>query len=144
MFQVLSNQVNEEKLLKKLNLYYDRLSNPTIIIGEWNIIDEKEFKKLNKITLTSISEIKAYDNENTISAEYKNKFIVFKYNTAFIATKQIDREYEYLLKDWSLIAVNRNYITKGTTQQSIAVKDILKVTGIKLNKKAKIDLSYFN
>ena len=144
MFQVLSNQVNEEKLLKKLNLYYDRLSNPTIVIGEWNIIDEKEFKKLNKITLTSISEIKAYDNENTISAEYKNKFIVFKYNTAFIAIKQIDREYEYLLKDWSLIAVNRNYITKGTTQQSIAVKDILKVTGVKLNKKAKIDLSYFN
>lgn len=144
MFQVLSNQVNEEKLLKKLNLYYDRLSNPTIVIGEWNIIDEKEFKKLNKITLTSISEIKAYDNENTISAEYKNKFIVFKYNTAFIAIKQIDREYEYLLKDWSLIAVNRNYITKGTTQQSIAVKDILKVTGIKLNKKAKRDLSYFN
>jgi hypothetical protein len=136
--------VNEEKLLKKLNLYYDRLSNPTIVIGEWNIIDEKEFKKLNKITLTSISEIKAYDNENTISAEYKNKFIVFKYNTAFIAIKQIDREYEYLLKDWSLIAVNRNYITKGTTQQSIAVKDILKVTGIKLNKKAKRDLSYFN
>lgn len=144
MSQVLSNQVNEEKLLKKLNLYYDRLSNPTIVIGEWNIIDEKEFKKLNKITLTSISEIKAYDNENTISAEYKNKFIVFKYNTAFIAIKQIDREYEYLLKDWSLIAVNRNYITKGTTQQSIAVKDILKVTGVKLNKKAKIDLSYFN
>ena len=144
MFQVLSNQVNEEKLLNKLNLYYDRLSNPTIVIGEWNIIDEKEFKKLNKITLTSISEIKAYDNENTISAEYKNKFIVFKYNTAFIAIKQIDREYEYLLKDWSLIAVNRNYITKGTTQQSIAVKDILKVTGVKLNKKAKIDLSYFN
>ena len=144
MFQVLSNQVNEEKLLKKLNLYYDRLSNPTIVIGEWNIIDEKEFKKLNTITLTSISEIKAYDNENTISAEYKNKFIVFKYNTAFIAIKQIDREYEYLLKDWSLIAVNRNYITKGTTQQSIAVKDILKVTGVKLNKKAKIDLSYFN
>jgi hypothetical protein len=136
--------VNEEKLLKKLNLYYDRLSNPTIVIGEWNIIDEKEFKKLNKITLTSISEIKAYDNENTISAEYKNKFIVFKYNTAFIAIKRIDREYEYLLKDWSLIAVNRNYITKGTTQQSIAVKDILKVTGIKLNKKAKRDLSYFN
>lgn len=136
--------MNEEKLLKKLNLYYDRLSNPTIVIGEWNIIDEKEFKKLNKITLTSISEIKAYDNENTISAEYKNKFIVFKYNTAFIAIKQIDREYEYLLKDWSLIAVNRNYITKGTTQQSIAVKDILKVTGIKLNKKAKRDLSYFN
>lgn len=136
--------MNEEKLLKKLNLYYDRLSNPTIVIGEWNIIDEKEFKKLNKITLTSISEIKAYDNENTISAEYKNKFIVFKYNTAFIAIKRIDREYEYLLKDWSLIAVNRNYITKGTTQQSIAVKDILKVTGIKLNKKAKRDLSYFN
>ena len=136
--------MNEEKLLKKLNLYYDRLSNPTIVIGEWNIIDEKEFKKLNKITLTSISEIKAYDNENTISAEYKNKFIVFKYNTAFIAIKRIDREYEYLLKDWSLIAVNRNYITKGTTQQSIAVKDILKVTGIKLNKKAKRDLSCFN
>lgn len=136
--------MNEENLLKKLNLYYNRLSNPTIVIGEWNIIDEKEFKKLNKITLTSISEIKTYSNENTISAEYKNKFIVFKYNTAFIATKQIDREYEYLLKDWSLIAVNKNYITKGTTEQSIEAKDILKVTGVKLNKKAKIDLSYFN
>ena len=140
----MSNQVNEEKLFKKLNLYYDKLSNPSIVIGEWNIVDEKEFKKLNKITLTSISEIKAYKNENTISAEYKNKFIIFKYNPAFIATKQIDREYEYLLKDWSLIAVNKNYIEKGTSTESIEPKDIFKIIGIKLNKKAKKDLSCFN
>lgn len=133
----------DDILNKKILKYYNKLSNPTLTIGDWNIVDEKELKKLNKITLTAVSDITIAKSEYIITAESKSKYIIFKYNPAFIASKEIDREYEYLLKDWSLIAVNKDYIYKGTTKASIEPKEILKITGIKLNRKAKIDLESF-
>jgi hypothetical protein len=133
----------DDKLNKKILKYYNKLSNPTLTIGDWNITDERELKKLNKITLTAISDIRLSKTEYIICAESKSKYIVFKYNPAFIASKEIDREYEYLLKDWNLIAVNKDYIYKGTTKASIEPKEILKIIGIKLNRKAKEDLESF-
>lgn len=133
----------DDKLNKKILKYYNKLNNPTLTIGEWNIVDEKELKKLNKITLTAVCDIRASKTEYIIVAESKDKHIVFKYNPVFIATKEIEREYEYLLKDWNLIAVNKDYIYKGTTKESIEPKDIFKITGIKLNRKAKRDLESF-
>lgn len=134
------NKVNEDKLLKKLHQYYNKLNNPKITIGHWNIVDEKVYNILKKITLTSISNIIVHKNETTISAESKNKFVIFKYNPAFIATKIIDTEYDYLLKDWDLIAIDQGYIYTGESKQPINPNIVFKVTGIKLNTKAKKDL----
>ena len=132
--------MNEDKLNKKLHLYYDKLNNPSITIGDWNIVDEKEFKYLKKITLTAISTTLARQYELVMSCETKNKFIFFKYNSAFIATKTTDTEYEYITKDWNLIAANNNYLQKGTSDQKITNENIFKLLGIKLSKKAKLDL----
>lgn len=132
--------MNEDNLLKKLNQYYEKLKNPKITIGHWNIVDEKVYNILKKTTLTSISNIAIHKNETTISAESKNKFVVFKYNPAFIATKIIDTEYDYILKDWDLIAIDQEYIKTGESKEPINPDIIFKVTGIKLSTKAKKDL----
>jgi hypothetical protein len=133
----------DDKLNKKLLSYYDKLHKPTLVIGDWNIVDEKQYKNLGKITLTAISDIKENKNETIISAESKNKFVLFKYNPAFIASKVIDTEYDYLLNDWSLIAVNKKYIYDGLVEKEITPKIVFGITGIKLSLKAKKDLSCF-
>ncbi|NDA90219.1 MAG: hypothetical protein EBY20_04840 [Alphaproteobacteria bacterium] len=79
-----------------------------------------------------------------ITQQNKNYYIVIKYSPNFIATKVIDTEYDYLLKDWDLIAVDRQTLYKGETNKLMTNKEIIKLLGFKLNKKAIKDLSYFS
>ena len=89
----------------KLEEYYDKLKHPAKIIDNWAIIDIDAFNKLKKITLNNIKNISESEVDRIITTENKNNYIVIKYNPNFIATKVIDKEYDYLLKDWDLIAV---------------------------------------
>jgi len=129
---------------EKLELYYDKLKNPAKIINNWAIIDIDAFNKLHKITLTNINNVSQGEIDRIITTENKNNYIVIKYSPNFIATKVIDKEYDYLLKDWDLIAVDREVMYKGETNKLISNKEIIKLLGFKLSKRAKNNLEYFN
>lgn len=136
-----------KSLEDKLEQYYDKLKSPPKIINNWAIIDIDAFAKLNKITLTSINNVSIGDNDIVMTTESKNYYIVIKYSANFITTKVIDTEYDYLLKEWDLIGVDRQSLYKSESFNSnklISNKEIIKLLGFKLNKKARADLNYFS
>jgi len=133
-----------KSLEDKLELYYDKLQNPSKIIDNWAIVDLTAYNKLNKTTLIGINEISNSITDRIITTESKNNYIIIKYSPNFIATKVIDTEYDYLLKDWDLIAVDREVLYKGEANKLMTNKEIIKFLGFKLTKKAKLDLDYFN
>ena len=131
-------------LEEKLELYYDKLKHPAKIIDNWAIIDIDAFNKLKKITLNNINNISQSDIDRIITTENKNNYIIIKYSPNFIATKVIDNEYDYLLKEWDLIAVDRETLYKGEADKLMTNKEIIKLLGFKLNKKSRADLNYFS
>ena len=128
----------------KLEEYYDKLKHPSKIIDNWAIIDIDAFNELNKITLISISNVSIGESDRIITTESKNYYIIIKYSPNFIATKVIDTEYDYLLKEWDLIAVDRETLYKGEADKLMTNKEIIKLLGFKLNKKSRADLNYFS
>jgi hypothetical protein len=132
-----------KSLEEKLELYYDKVKNPSKIIDNWAIIDIDAFEALHKLTIISINNVSHGEVDRIITTETKNKYIVIKYSPSFIATKVIDTEYDYLIKDWDLIAVDRDTIYKENITKIVSNKEIIKLLGFKLNKKARLDLDYF-
>jgi len=132
-----------KSLEEKLELYYDKVKNPSKIIDNWAIIDIDAFEALHKLTIISINNVSHGEADRIITTETKNKYIVIKYSPSFIATKVIDAEYDYLIKDWDLIAVDRDTIYKENITKIVSNKEIIKLLGFKLNKKARLDLDYF-
>jgi hypothetical protein len=128
----------------KLEEYYDKLKHPAKIIDNWAIIDIDAFNELNKITLTNISNVSIGESDRIITTESKNYYIIIKYSPNFIATKVINTEYDYLLKEWDLIAVDRETLYKGEADKLMTNKEIIKLLGFKLNKKSRADLNYFS
>jgi hypothetical protein len=128
----------------KLELYYDKLKNPDKIIDNWAIIDMEAFNKFKKITLINFNEVNNYPTERIITTESKNNYIVIKYSPDFIATKVIETEYDYNIEEWDLIAIDRDHLYSGNPSRVMTNKEIIKLLGFKLNKKAKLDLDYFS
>ena len=128
----------------KLEEYYNKLKHPAKIINNWAIIDIDAFNKLKKITLNNISNVSNGEADRIITTESKNYYIIIKYNPNFIATKVINTEYDYLLQDWDLIAVDRETLYKGEANKLISNKEIIKLLGFKLTKKSRADLDYFS
>ena len=128
----------------KLEEYYNKLKHPAKIINNWAIIDIDAFNKLKKITLNNINNVSQGDVDRIITTENKNNYIVIKYSPNFIATKVIDKEYDYLLKDWDLIAVDRESLSKEEPNKLMSNKEIIKFLGFKVSKRAKDNLEYFN
>lgn len=133
-----------KSLEEKLELYYNKVKNPSKIIDNWAIIDIDAFNKLSKITLHNINNVNESKVDRIITTETKNNYIIIKYSPNFIATKVINKEYDYLLKDWDLIAVDRDTIYKENISKILSNKEIMKLLGFKLNKKARLDLDYFS
>jgi len=133
-----------KSLEEKLELYYYKVKNPSKIIDNWAIIDIDAFKTLHKLTIISINNVSHGETDRIITTETKNNYIIIKYSPSFIATKVIDKEYDYLIKDWDLIAVDRDTIYKENISKILSNKEIMKLLGFKLNKKARLDLDYFN
>lgn len=127
----------------KLELYYDRLKRPQKIINNWAIIDLDLLNSLKKIKLISINDIDYYQTEKVIIAESKKQYIIIKISLNFIAIKITNNEYEVNIKDWDLIAVDKNYIYKGKETKPMTNKQIIEFLGFKLDKKAMKDLEYF-
>jgi hypothetical protein len=135
--------VKFKSLQDKLELYYDRLKSPPKIIKNWAIIDLELFNSLKKIKLTSVNDIYSYEDEKIILLENKSKHIVIKITLNFVAIKITNNEYELNIKEWDLIAVDKNYIYKGNAAKPMTNKEIIELLGFKLDKKAKEDLEYF-
>lgn len=133
-----------KSLEEKLKLYYNKLKHPSKIIDNWAIIDIDAFNKLNKITLNNINNVSQGDIDRIITTENKNNYIIIKYSPNFIATKVIDKEYDYLLKDWDLIAVDRQVLHKGESNKVMTNKEIIKLLGFKLTKSSRANLEYFD
>jgi hypothetical protein len=139
--------MKSKSLEDKLEEYYYKLQNPSEVIGDWAIVDKTALNKLNKITLTNINEVNNRESERLITTESKNNYIVIKYSPSFIATKVINNEYNYLLKDWDLIAVNKDTLYKAeseTPNKLMTNKEIIEFLGFKLNKKFIKNLEYFS
>lgn len=136
--------MNIKSLQNKLELYYDRLKSPPKIIKNWAIIDLELLNSLKKIKLININDITNYLDEKIISAETKDKYIAIKVSFNFIAIKIIDTEYDYVIKDWDLIAVDKNYVYKGKESKPMTNKEIMQFLGFKLNKKLIKDLEDFS
>lgn len=128
----------------KLEEYYNKLKHPAKIINNWAIIDIDAFNKLKKITLNNINNVSISEIDRVITTESKNYYIIIKYSPNFIATKVIDKEYDYLLKDWDLIAVDRESLSKEEPNKLMSNKEIIKFLGFKVSKRAKDNLEYFN
>jgi hypothetical protein len=138
--------MKSKSLESKLEEYYYKLQNPSLIIGDWAIVDKDALNKLNKITLTNINEVNNLVSDRLITTESKNNYIIIKYSPTFIATKVINKEYDYLLKDWDLIAVNKDTLYKAeseTPNKLMTNKEIIEFLGFKLNKKFIKNLEYF-
>ena len=133
-----------KSLEDKLELYYNKLKYPAKIIDNWAIIDIDAFKKLNKITINNINNVSEGKIDRIITTENKNNYIIIKYSPNFIATKVIDKEYDYLLKDWDLIAVDRQVLYKGEANKVMTNKEIIKLLGFKLTKSGRANLEYFD
>jgi len=133
-----------KSLEDKLELYYDRLNNPQKIIGNWAIIDLDVLNSLKEISITSVNDIYRNDGEKIILLESKNKYITIKVSLNFIAIKIINNEYDCVIKEWDLIAVDKKYIYKGIATKPMTNKEIIKFLGFKLNNKAIKDLAYFD
>ena len=135
--------MKKDPLEVKLDKYYKELQNPKRIIGRWAIIDDNLLNKLNKTKLEHINDMYSNKNETIIVAENKKNYIIIKHNYMFIAVKLIVSEYESLMEDWSLIAINKNYLYGKEDQKSDTSEQIMKLLGFKLSKKAMIDFEYF-
>ena len=133
-----------KSLEDKLELYYNKLKYPAKIIDNWAIIDIDAFKKLNKITINNINNVSEGKIDRIITTENKNNYIIIKYSPNFIATKVIDKEYDYLLKEWDLIAVDRQVLYKGEPNKVMTNKEIIKLLGFKLTKSSRANLEYFD
>jgi hypothetical protein len=136
-----------KSLEDKLEQYYSKIRNPSLVIDNWVIVDIDAFNKLKKITLTNVNNINEGNSDIIITAESKNNYIVIKHTPNFITTKVIDNEYDYLLKDWDLIAVDKDTLYKAESDKPnklMSNKEIIKLLGFKLSRKAIKDLSYFS
>jgi len=136
--------MNIQSLKDKLELYYDRLQNPQKTIGNWAIVDLELLNSLKKITITNINNIERNIEEKIVYAESKTKYILIKVSFNFIAIKLINNEYDYVIKDWDLLAVDKEFVYKSKATKPMTNKEIIKFLGFKASSKAKKDLEYFN
>ena len=127
----------------KLSKYYEKFSNPTYVIGDWAIVEDSLYKKLNnKLNIVSLISYNQYDNENIIVAETKKEYYAIKYSGRFVCVRKSETEYGLLCDTYDLLAINKPAIGKDDIE-IIPFKDLCDLLGWKLGKKAKEYLDYF-
>jgi hypothetical protein len=134
------------------NWYNNYKKNKTKLkIGDWVVIDEPYYNLYkNKIT---INNIKLYSGENEytkrkekyIIGETKDKYILIKYNSNFIAVNICEREYE-LMNNITLLLINDNsiYNIENNLGEPPEIKEMFKALNWKATRKAIKDLEEFD
>ena len=127
----------------KLSDYWTKFSNPTYILGDWVIVDDNTYKKLNnKLNIVSILSYTKRHTESIIVLETKKEYYVIKYSGRFVCIRRSETEYGLMCDTYDLLAINRSAIDKDEVQ-IIPFIDLCNILGWKLSKKAKDYLSYF-
>jgi hypothetical protein len=128
----------------KLSKYYKKFSNPTYTIGDWVIVEDSLYKKLNnKLNIVSLISYNQYDNENIIVAETKKEYYAIKYSDRFVCLRKSETEYGLVSDTYDLLAINKTAVGKDDVE-IIPFKDLCDLLGWKLGKKAKEYLDYFS
>ncbi|NBW15672.1 MAG: hypothetical protein EBR82_47565 [Caulobacteraceae bacterium] len=139
---------DNSKLEKWYNNY--KSNKNKLKIKDWVVVDEEYYNQYkNNIT---INNIKLYSGENEhtkrkekyILAESKDKYIIIKYNSNFIAVNICEREYD-LMNNIILVMVNDKsvYNIENNVGEPPEIKEIIKVLGWKATRKAMKDLEEF-
>jgi hypothetical protein len=127
----------------KLSKYYEKFSNPKYVIGDWAIVDDVTYKKLNnKLNIVSLISYNQYNNENIIVAETKKEYYAIKYSGRFVCVRKSETEYGLISDTYDLLAINKTAVGKDDVE-IIPFKDLCDLLGWKLGKKAKEYLDYF-
>ena len=127
----------------KLSKYYEKFSNPTYVIGDWAIVEDSLYKQLkNKLNIVSILSYNQYKTENIIIAESKKEYYAIKYSGRFVCIRKSETEYGLVCDTYELLAINKTAVNKDDIE-IIPFKDLCKLLGWKLGKKAKDYLDYF-
>jgi hypothetical protein len=130
-------------LESKLSKYYEKFSNPTYVIGDWAIVEDSLYKQLkNKLNIVSILSYNQYKTENIIIAESKKEYYAIKYSGRFVCIRKSETEYGLVCDTYELLAINKTAVNKDDIE-IIPFKDLCKLLGWKLGKKAKDYLDYF-
>jgi len=136
--------------VSNLNNFYEIYKNPTYVIGNWNIVNDKEYNKYkNKINIISANyysvaidlepnsteEDLIKTNQIIVNCETKKEYISIKYNPNFIVIAISDTEYGMIGKEITLLAIKN---TKDLTlnKDIPRFKEVLKVLGWKISQKA--------
>jgi hypothetical protein len=136
--------------LSNLNSFYEIYKNPTYVIGDWNIVNDKEYKKYkNKVNIISANyysvvvdlepnspeETLIKSNQIIVNCETKKEYISIKYNPNFIVTSISDTEYGMIGKEITLLAI-KNSKDLTLNKDIPRFKEILGVLGWKISQKA--------
>ena len=139
--------------ISNLNSFYEIYKNPTYVIANWNIVNNKEYNKYkNKVNIISANyysiDIDDEDmseedllktNQVIVSCETKNKYINIKYNPNFIVTAMSDTEYGMVGKEITLLAI-KNVKDLTLNKHMPRFKEVLKVLGWNISRKAYANL----
>ena len=130
-------------LESKLSKYYEKFFNPTYTIRDWVIVDDIIYNKLNnKLNIVSIISYNKFANENIIIIETKKEYYAIKYSGRFVCIRKSETEYGLVCDTYDLLAINKVAVNKDDVEL-MSFKNLCKILGWKLGKKAKEYLDYF-
>lgn len=131
-----------EEIVKNI---YNKLGDIKYTKGEWFIIDDLLYKKINnKITLKCVNNIALNSNKELVClVESKDKYYFIKWNGKFISVIESETEYGLAINDVNIFAINSMSLLGQPNKKDYNVEDILKIIGFKLSKKLKLDFKYF-
>jgi hypothetical protein len=137
--------MNESSINNQIKKIYDALINSSKLIGNWAIVNNDIYKTINnKVTIKNINEIKVNTfNETIISVESKSKYYLIKYSPKFISIIVSDTEYGVFLQNITIFALNILTLNNQEDKVKYKHKDILRICGFKLSKRAIKDLDDF-
>ena len=126
---------------------YKKLTSTNIYRLGWAILDEKLYKKINnKILIVNIGNLNRNEyKESTCLLENKDKYYLIKWNDKFISINESDTEYGLVINELNIYAINAiKALEEKPTLKAPSLKQVLKIIGFKLSKKAKEHLNYFD
>jgi hypothetical protein len=126
---------------------YKKLTSTNIYKLGWAILDEKLYKKINnKILIVNIGNLNRSEyKESTCLLENKDRYYLIKWNDKFISINEADTEYGLVINELNIYAINAiKALEENPELKTPSLKQVLKIIGFKLSKKAKEHLNYFD
>ena len=126
---------------------YKKLTSTNIYRLGWAILDEKLYNKINnKILIVNIGNLNRNEyKESTCLLENKDRYYLIKWNDKFISINESDTEYGLVINELNIYAINAiKALEEKPTLKAPSLKQVLKIIGFKLSKKAKEHLNYFD